>query len=71
MDSFRERIKYCREVEGMTQKEVADFLKISPRAYQRYESGDRKPSYDVVLKLCRLYGVSTDFLFGMVEIEYD
>lgn len=38
----RENLKKARQNAGMTQKQVAEYLEISERAYQRIESGERK-----------------------------
>ena len=35
----RENLKKARQKAGMTQKEVAEYLGITPRSYQRIEDG--------------------------------
>lgn len=37
----RENLKKARKNAGMTQKEVAEYLGMTERAYQRIESGER------------------------------
>ena len=39
----------------MTQDELAHILGITVRTYQYIEHGQRKPSYDVILKLQELF----------------
>lgn len=38
---MRKNLKEARQKAGMTQKEVAEYLDITLRAYQRIESGER------------------------------
>ncbi len=38
---MRENLKNARNKAGMTQKEVAEYLGMTERAYQRIESGER------------------------------
>lgn len=38
---MRKNLKDARQRAGMTQKEVAEYLDITERAYQRIESGER------------------------------
>lgn len=36
-------------------------------AVSSYESGSHYPSYDVLVKLARIFHVSTDYLLGMTD----
>ena len=38
---MRENLKKARKEAGMTQKDVAEYLGMTERAYQRIESGER------------------------------
>ncbi len=62
-----ERLKTCRKKKNVTQKEVAQFLSISERAYQHYELSTSKPSYDILLSLADYFDVSIDYLVGRSE----
>lgn len=33
----------------------------------KWEHGDSQPSLDMLVKMCRLFGVSSDYLLGLVE----
>lgn len=68
---FGENLRKARMQCGLTQENVARTLDVTLRAYQNYESGKREPNFDTVVKLARLYGVSTDFLFGLDEESSD
>ena len=56
------RIKEARIRSNITIQKVADYLCCDRKVYTRYESGEREPSVDVLIKLSRLYGVSVDYL---------
>lgn len=60
------QFKRCRELSGFTQKQVAITLKISVQAVSYWESGERMPGYQTLLRLADLYRVTTDELLGRV-----
>lgn len=53
------RIKY-----GLSQKQVAELVNLSPSIVSGYESGDQTPSTEKLLALSNLYHFSTDYLLG-------
>jgi|ETNmetMinimDraft_26_1059896.scaffolds.fasta_scaffold136987_2 transcriptional regulator with XRE-family HTH domain len=57
------RLMECRARVGLTQKEVAKELGCSITTIKSIECGSN-PSLDKFQKLCRLYGVSADYLLG-------
>lgn len=61
---FNEIIKELREEKGVKQKDVADFLGLTPKAYCFYELGKREPSLASLIKLCDYYEVSADYILG-------
>jgi DNA-binding XRE family transcriptional regulator len=56
-------IKNARLKNGMTRKEFAAKLKISPRHLQAIENEKQKPSFDLLFRLIRLLSVSPDLVF--------
>lgn len=62
-----EKLKTLRLEKRLTQKQVADRIGLAISAVSSYESGTRYPSYDVLVKLARIFHVSTDFLLGMTN----
>ena len=55
-----EALKMLRKRFEMTQKEVADALRIDRSTYTYYEIGRTKPDFSALCKLARLYKVSLD-----------
>jgi transcriptional regulator with XRE-family HTH domain len=57
-----EKINRLSALKGWGQSEVARRLKVSRSTVQPWFSGQGKPSYDLLLPLARVLGVSVDFL---------
>ena len=64
---YGERLKLLRKERKVSQKELADFLGISIRGYQFYESEDNEPNIRMLIALADFYGVSIDYLVGRTE----
>lgn len=67
LDIFPERMKIARQKSQMIQKDVAKKCNVSPAAYSLYESGQREPPYDFLVKFAQTCNVSTDFLLGLSD----
>ena len=67
MVSMGEKLKSLRIEKKLTQKQVADRIGLAISAVSSYESGTRYPSYDVLVKLARIFHVSTDYLLGITD----
>ena len=59
---FGEILNKTRKSKGITAQQMADHLNISLRSYRYYESNDRQPSYDTLVKIADKLDVTTDFL---------
>ena len=57
-------IKKLRMQRGMTQKNLADQLFVSPQAVSRWEVGSALPDASNILQLSKLFGVSADYLLN-------
>ena len=58
------KLKDLRIKHGLSQKQVADKLNLSPSIISGYETGERTPSVENILALSYLYKCSTDYLLG-------
>jgi transcriptional regulator with XRE-family HTH domain len=56
------RIKLLRTEKDVTQKELADFLGLTPKMISFYEKGERFPPHDIISKLSDYFNVTTDYL---------
>ena len=61
-------IKEIRVRKNLTQLQVANALGVSV-VYSRYETGNRQPSVDALIRLADLFGVTVDYLLGRQEVE--
>ena len=61
------RLRALREDRRQTQKELADYLGLTPKMISFYELGQRTPPADILLKLADCYDVSVDYLLGNDE----
>ena len=62
---FSEKLKALRTAKKMIQKDLADKVGVAKSVVSFYESGDRFPSYDVLIKISRIFNVTTDYLLGV------
>src|SRR5690554_4038483 len=63
------RIEYLREKNNLNQQQLSEKLGISNQTVSSYESGNREPSYGVLLKAADYFGVSTDYLLGRTDLK--
>ena len=66
---YRIRLKNMREDRDLTQREVAKVINKSQQGYSHIEEGRAELKIDDLIKLCRFYGVSSDYMIGMSDIE--
>lgn len=59
-----EHLKALRIRRGLTQSQVAELIGVSTVTIARYESGEREPSNDKLIKLAKFFNVSIDYLIG-------
>lgn len=59
-----DRIKYLRDLNGYTQKYVADKLGLESAAISKYELNLREPNVEAIKKLAEVFEVSIDYLLG-------
>ncbi len=62
MSSFGNQLKQARLNKGLTQKELAKLLNVSPAAYSLWEKGEREPRFEVLEKLCKILNVDISYL---------
>lgn len=65
MVELGKRLRELRKERGWTQAQIAERLGVTASIVSAYENEIRQPSYDALLKLVRLYGVSSDYLLGI------
>lgn len=61
------RLRDLREDLDLTQQNIAEYLHIRQNTYSQYENGQRQVPIEVLIKLARYYGVSTDYLLELTD----
>ena len=66
-----DNIKKYREENKMTQRDIAEILKVEPGTVSKYESGMLEPNIDSIKKLAETFGVTIDELLKDDEENID
>ena len=62
-----EKLYSLRIEKKLTQKQLAARICLAISAVSSYESGSRYPPFETLIKLARIFHVSTDYLLGLTE----
>ena len=71
MSDFAKNLKKYRKAKNLTQTELGKLLNYGSTAIANYESGRNEPSFDDLLSLCRVLGVTPNDLFGFFSASED
>jgi len=69
MDNYRKIIKTVREDRDITQAEIGKVLNKSQQGYNHIEAGRAELKIDDLIKLCKYYDLSADYLIGLTKEE--
>jgi transcriptional regulator with XRE-family HTH domain len=61
--AFSKRLKHVRELKGISQRQAAEDLNISPQNLSYYENG-RDAGYGLLVRMARYYDVTVEYLIG-------
>ena len=62
---MKDKLRDLRLEKGVLQKDVAKAIGVTTSTYGNYELGLREPSIQIIIKLCKYFNVSADFLLGL------
>lgn len=65
---YTERLEGLRKDKDWTQEEVAILLGLKREQYRRYETGANEIKASFIIKVCKLYDISADYLLGFTNI---
>lgn len=63
--NFGDKLKALRTSQKLTQQQLADRIGVAKSVVSYYESGDRYPSYDVLVKIAHVFHTTTDYLLDV------
>ena len=61
--AFSKRLRHVRELKGISQRQAAEDLNISPQNLSYYENG-RDAGYGLLVRMARYYDVTVEYLIG-------
>ena len=63
---FGEKIRTLRKEKELSQSELGNQIGgISKAVVSKYETGNVYPDYEIIVRIAKLYNVTTDYLLGM------
>lgn len=62
IDKMNERLIWLKKQNGLTQRDVADYLGITSRTVGNYEQGRKRYTIEILFSLASLYHVSLHYL---------
>lgn len=65
-----ERIMELRSMRSWSQVELAKRLGVTKQTVSNWENGNIQPSIEMLLRLAKLFCVSTDYLLGLENTPY-
>ncbi|MBQ3062385.1 MAG: helix-turn-helix transcriptional regulator [Clostridia bacterium] len=68
---YHERMRNIREDRDLTQAEIGRLLNKSQQGYNHIETGRAELKIDDLIKLCKFYDLSADYIIGLTNTPRD
>ena len=65
--NFGDKLKSLRTAQKMTQQQLGEHIGVAKSIVSYYESGDRYPSYDVLVRIAHVFHTTTDYLLDIAK----
>ena len=65
MKDFRKRLKELRHDKKLSQRRLARIIGTTNSSVCDWECGRTEPNIEMIIKLCVVFGVSSDYLLGI------
>ncbi|MFI3230497.1 MAG: helix-turn-helix transcriptional regulator [bacterium] len=59
------RLKILRQLNNLNQVELAKLLNVSKQSISNWENDNIQPSIEMLIKISKLFKVSTDYILGL------
>jgi len=66
---YRKRLRDIREDNDLTQSELGTLLNKSQQGYNHIEAGRAELKIDDLIKLCKFYNLSADYIIGLTDTQ--
>ena len=64
-----ERLSEIRKDHGDKQSDLAKKLNVTVSAVRSWEQQKSSPAHEILVSICRLYHVSSDYLLGLSDVD--
>ncbi|MCI9561204.1 MAG: helix-turn-helix transcriptional regulator [Clostridia bacterium] len=64
---YGQRIKEIRQEKGLTQSQLAEMLSTTQSTVGKYEREEIQLTVDTIIKICKVFEVSADYLLGLED----
>ena len=64
-----ERLAEIRKDHGDTQQTLADKLNVTKYTVSSWEQEKSEPNHEMLVRICRMYGVASDYLLGLSDLD--
>ena len=69
MVDFGNKLRALRVGKGWTQEQLSTRLGVTKSVVSAYETSLRYPSYDILIRITAIFGVSSDYLLGIEQTQ--
>lgn len=69
MVTLEQRLKELRITNNLKQEDIVKKFSLSSPRYSQYETGKRRPDYELLVSFADFYDVSLDYLLGRTNIS--
>lgn len=67
MTDYRTRLRNIREDRDLTQADIGKLLSKSQQGYNHIETGRAELKIEDLIKLCKFYDLSADYMIGLTD----
>ena len=64
---YGQRLIEIRQEKGLTQTKLAQMLSTTQSTVGKYEREEIQPTVDVIIKICKMFEISSDYLLGLED----
>lgn len=66
-ESFPIRLRKLRQQKGISQEVLGNALSVDKSTISLYETGKRKPDYEILERIANYFNTTTDYLIGRIN----
>ena len=63
------RLRELRDEQNISQKELADAIKVSQQSINKYENHNSQPDIEILKKMADYFNTSIDYILGYTDIR--